>query len=75
MHHESDTHVHQRQTTKQAASRLVGCAAIESVKNSPARQAVLEDWSATRSSRIAVTILVPLGIVLATAGDVIGAWK
>jgi hypothetical protein len=37
-------------------------------------RAVLEDWSATRSSRIAVTTLVPLGIVLATAGDVMGAW-
>ena len=38
-------------------------------------QAVLEEWSATRSSRIAVMILVPVGILLGTAGDVIGAWK
>jgi hypothetical protein len=38
-------------------------------------QAVLAQWSATRSGRIAVTVLVPAGIVLGVAGDVLGAVK
>jgi hypothetical protein len=38
-------------------------------------QAVLAQWSATRSSRIAVTILVPAGILSGVAGDVLGAVK
>jgi hypothetical protein len=38
-------------------------------------QAVLAQWSANRSSRIAVTILVPTGILLGAAGDVLGALR
>jgi hypothetical protein len=36
-------------------------------------RAVLEQWQSNRRSRVAVTVLVPLGIILGTAAGVMGS--